>query len=139
MSIYDADFGPYIGAFTKDEDFARGLDKNLLANLDETGFVDPSDTSSATSILSREGTHANPSDFLKLLMRYNWADPTIPAATSIGKIKTPKPTWKYFLGATFPGLTIRRLLKTSGGYPNAAQLWPFRGGVIDFDPSAPPT
>jgi hypothetical protein len=138
MSIYDSDFGPYIGAFTSDKDFAAGLDKNLLENLDEEGFVDPTDSSSAANILANKGTFAHPGDFLKLLMRYNWADPTIPAATSIGKIKKPNLAWKYFLGATFPGLTIGRLLKATGGYPNAAELWPFPGGVIDYAPSAPP-
>ena len=138
FSIYDNDFGPYISAFTDNENFAKVLDLGLLANLDETGFVDPSDPTSAKNILAKGGTFANPKALLSLLMRYNWADPTIPAATTIGKIKNPNPNWKYFLGATFPGLTTTRLLKPSGGYPNINELWPFPGGVIDYASSAPP-
>jgi hypothetical protein len=138
MSIYDADFGPYIKAFTDNQLFAAVLDKSLLENLDETGLVDPSLPSTAKNILQNGGTHAQPTAFITLLMRYNWADPTIPAATNLGTIKNPNPKWKYFLGATFPGLTNMRLLKPSGGYPNIDQLWPFPGGVIDYAPSFPP-
>ena len=137
MSIYDNDFGPYIGAFTKSEDFAKTLDKDVLKNLDETGFVEPTDPTSAAFILAHGGTFAQPTAFVQLLMRYNWADPTIPAATNIGKIKNPNPMWKYFLGATFPGMTNTKLLSASG-YPNAAELWPIDGPVIDYAPSIPP-
>jgi hypothetical protein len=140
MSIYDADFGPYIAAFTNNPGFAKLLDIALLANLDETGFVSPvNGPTTALGILANGGTFANASAFVTLLMRYNWADPTIPAATNIGKIKNPNPAWKYFLGATFPGLTNTRLLKASGGYPNAAELWPVKDVVINYAPSIPPT
>lgn len=140
MSIYDADFGPYIAAFTNNKPFAKVLDDTILKALDETGFVDPNDPTTAKNILANGGTNANPDAFVALLMRYNWADPTIPAATNPGNIKKPNPKWKYFLGATFPGLTIGKILKPSGGYPSASELWPLQltGPVIDFAPSTPP-
>jgi hypothetical protein len=139
ISIYDADFGPYIEAFTNNKPFASVLDNTILKALDETGLVNPDDPTSAINILANKGTNANPDAFIALLMRYNWADPTIPAATSFSNIKRPNPNWKhYFLGATFPGLTIGKILKPVGGYPNASQLWPFPGPVIDFAPSTSP-
>jgi hypothetical protein len=138
MSIYDADFGPYIGAFTSDPDFAALLDATLLVGLDETGFVDPNDPTSALGILANGGTFQNQDAFVALLMRYNWADPTRPGATSAANIKKPDPNWKpYFLGATFPGLTISKILSTNG-YPNALQLYPVKAPVIDFARSNPP-
>ncbi len=139
MSIYDADFGPYIAAFTNNKVFSLLLDNALLKNLDETGFVSPvNGPTTALGILANGGTFANAAAFVTLLMRYNWADPTIPAATSIGNIKNPNSNWKYFLGATFPGLTNTKILKTSGGYPNAAELWPVKEVVIDYAPSTRP-
>lgn len=137
LSIYDADFGPYIGAFTRSQVFSKVLDESLLKNLDETGFADPNQPPSAQWILDNGGTFENQDAFVQLLMRYNWADPTIPAATNIGMIKNPNPKWKYFLGATFPGMTNTKLLGANG-YPNAAQLWPVAGVVIDYAPSIPP-
>ena len=135
LSIYDADFAPYIEAFTTDPVFAATLDATLLANLDETGFVSPDDPTSAAWILAHGGTFNNQDAFLALLMRYNWADPTIPAATTASAIAHPNPAWKYFLGATFPGQTTGALLDN---YPNAAQLWPNPGVTIDYAPSAAP-
>ncbi|HLM01644.1 MAG TPA: hypothetical protein VK400_11365 [Pyrinomonadaceae bacterium] len=138
MSIYDADFGPYIGAFTSDESFAGKLDL-LLGILDETGFIDPSDPTSAKGIIANGGTFQNQDAFVTLLMRYNWADPTIPAATLPQNIAHPNPSWKYFLGATFPGMTNTKILNPSAGYPNALQLYPVDSKPIDFAPSTPPS
>lgn len=135
LSIYDADFAPYIQAFTTDPTIAANLDATLLQNLDETGFVSPDDPTSAAWILANGGTFNNQDAFLALLMRYNWADPTIPAATTASAVAHPNPAWKYFLGATFPGQTTASLLDN---YPNAAQLWPNPGVTIDYAPSAPP-
>lgn len=136
MALYDADFGPYIGAFTNSQSFAAGFDTGVLEVIDETGFVHPDDPTSAKNILANNGTYANPDAIVQLLMRYNFSNPTIPAATS------PKPMdpGKVFfvLGATFPGLTDTKILKASGGYPNANQLWPLTGGEIQFEPSVPP-
>ena len=135
LSIYDADFAPYIEAFTTDPGFAATLDATLLVSLDETGFVSPDDPTSAAWILANGGVFNNQDAFLALLMRYNWADPTIPAATTASAIAQPNPDWKYFLGATFPGQTAGLLLDN---YPNAAQLWPNPGVTIDYAPSAAP-
>lgn len=135
LSIYDADFAPYIAAFTTDPAIAANLDATLLHNLDETGFVSPDDPTSAAWILANGGTFNNQEAFLSLLMRYNWADPTIPAATSASAVANPNPAWKYFLGATFPGQTTASLLDQ---YPNAAQLWPNPSVTIEYAPSAPP-
>lgn len=140
MAIYDADFGPYIGAFTNDPSFALSLDNNVLRNLDETGFVDPDDPTSAQSILASNGTYANPDAFVQLLMRYNWGDPTIPAALAATRKVAPdtRRTPKYFFGGTFPGLTVTKILKATGGYPHANQLWPLPSGEIEYAPSIPP-
>jgi hypothetical protein len=120
MAIYDADFGPYIGAFTNDQVFSLGLDQEVLANLDETGFVTDDDPTSAKNILFNNGTYANPDAFVQLLMRYNHADPTAP------------------INAVFPGLTATKILKRSGGYVNGNQLWPYPAGKIDYAPSVAP-
>jgi hypothetical protein len=119
MAIYDADFGPYIGAFTNSQAFSALLDLVLL-NLDETDFVSDDDPTSAVNILANNGTYANPDALVQLLMRYNHADPTAP------------------ITAIFPGLTDTKILKTSGGYPNANQLWPLPQKKIVFAPSVPP-
>lgn len=141
MSIYDADFGPYIGAFTSCEScesFAGKLDL-LLGILDETGFIDPSDPTSAKGIIANGGTFQNQDAFVTLLMRYNWADPTIPGATLPQNIVNRNPGWKYFLGATFPGMTNTKILNPSAGYQNAVQLYPVDSKPIDFAPSTPPS
>ena len=54
ISIYDADFGPYISAFTSQPPIATGLDKVLFL-MDELGLVEPSDPSSAAFILAHGG------------------------------------------------------------------------------------
>jgi len=136
MSIYDADFGPYIGAFTADQGFAGELDK-LLKIIDETGFIDPSDPTSAKGIIANGGTFQNPDAFVQLLMRYNWSDPTLPGSI-LGSTVNPPPNPKFFLGATFPGLTIAKLLNTTTGYPGASQLWPSPPVGITYAPSTKP-
>jgi hypothetical protein len=135
ISIYDADFVPYIKAFTNDPTFTPKLDA-LLEALDETGFIDPSDPTSAKGIHANGGVFKNPDDFITLLMRYNWADPTIPATQNNAEASVGG--WKYYLGATFPGLTNSRLLNQKHGYPSAAQLWPVTGNNIVYAPSTPP-
>lgn len=138
MAIYDADFGPYIGAFTNIESFAASLDKSVLEVIDETGFVDPDDPTSALNILANNGTYANPDAFVQLLMRYNFSNPTIPAAINPKSMDPNK--LLFVLGATFPGLTDTKILKAAGGYPGANQLWPVLGtpGGIVYAPSVPP-
>lgn len=120
MSIYDAPFGPYISAFTSIEPIADGLNAVLQA-LDESGIVEPTDPTSAAYILANGGVYKNSDAFVSLLMRYNFADPTIPGATSATNIADPQPAPKYFLGATFPGLTIGSILQS---YPDAVASWP---------------
>ncbi|MDQ3815368.1 MAG: hypothetical protein M3347_15730 [Armatimonadota bacterium] len=132
LSLYDADFRPYISAFTSNPPVALGLNA-ILTLLDETGIVDPTDPTSAAFILYHGGVAQNNTAFLKLLMRYNFADPTIPGAVAIPG-ETPPPA-KYFLGATFPGLTIGSILQN---YPDAPALWPNPPVKITFEPSNPP-
>jgi hypothetical protein len=138
LSIYDADFTPYITAFTDSPAFCETLDKTILANLDESGLgLDPDDPTTADNILANGGTFKNPQAFISLLMRYNFGDPTIPAATSFGNIlPTPTAFPRYFLGATFPGLTIAKILD---GYPASSDLWPLNAPKITYDPSLPPS
>jgi len=126
LSIYDAPFGPYIGAFTKYEEIAKALDNILLA-LDETGIITPDKPTSAAFILKHGGVFKNKEAFVKLLMRYNFADPTIPAATGAGIVP---PGAKYFMGGTFPGLTVGSILQN---YPDAASLWPSNPVPITFE------
>ncbi len=131
LSIYDAPFTPYISAFTSNFFIAAGLNKVLEA-LDESGIVEPTDPTSAAYILSHGGVFKNAPNFIKLLLRYNFADPAIPAATSKDAIANPQPNPKYFLGGTFPGLTIGSILQN---YPNAAELWPQASVPITFVPA----
>lgn len=132
LSIYDRDFAPYISAFTTNPTIALGLN-GVLSAMDESGLISPTDTSSAAFILANGGVAANNAGFLKLLMRYNFADPAIPAA-NVFPVNTPKKP-KYVLGATFPGLTVQRILEN---YPDAETLWPLPAPKITFAPSAPP-
>ncbi|WP_184543026.1 hypothetical protein [Mucilaginibacter sp. FT3.2] len=128
QAIYDADFAPYIGSFVEDDDIAKGLN-TILFLMDETGIIDPSDPTSAAFILENGGVQSNVSAFNCLLMRYNFADPTIPAATPAlgGK--------KYLFGGTFPGLTVGKILQN---YPAAPELWPSTPVPISFDESEQP-
>lgn len=133
QSFYDADFGPYISSFTSNPDIAKGLN-GILFVMDEKGIVEPTDPTSAAFILAHGGVAKNNASFIKLLMRYNFADPTIPAAAAF-PINTPaKP--KYVLTATFPGMTVGQTLQN---YTNAASLWPLPAPNIKFAPSTPPS
>jgi hypothetical protein len=129
ISLYDADFAPYISAFGS---IAGQLDL-LLGGLDETGIVDDDNPTSAAFILANGGVAANTVGFFSLLMRYNFADPTIPAAAVLPANTPANP--KYLLGATFPGLTNAAILQN---YPGATSLWPWPPQPITFAPSAPP-
>jgi hypothetical protein len=138
MSIYDADFEPYISAFFASPLIVAGLNQ-VISTLEEDGLVAADDPSSAANILANGGVRKNPAAFYQLHMRYNFADPTIPAIGQ-GGIENPGPTPpRYFLGATFPGLTIGRILDPTTGYPDAAALWPATGAPkINYEPSTPP-
>ncbi len=146
LSIYDADFVPYISAFLADPVIVYALNK-IVEGLDESGIVPDSDTSSAVYIRDHKGVANNSTGFIKLLMRYNFADPTIPAVGPGGMEnppKPPQPPFAYTLAATFPGLTVGMMLKPITGYPNALQLWPPAGPPPDgapkihYDPSSKP-
>jgi hypothetical protein len=126
LSIYDAPFSPYIGAFTKYEEIAKALDGILFA-LDETGIITDDKPTSAAFILKHGGVFKNKEAFVQLLMRYNFADPTIPAATGAGIVPAGA---KYFMGGTFPGLTVGNILQK---YPDAPSLWPATPVPITFE------
>ena len=99
--------------------------------MDETGIVEDEDPTSAKNILANDGVVNNPAEFYCLLMRYNFADPTIPAVAAV-------PTgakYKYLLNHTFPGLTIEKILDN---YPNAAELWPADAPQIEYAESKKP-
>ena len=132
VSIYDRDFSPYISAFTSNPTIAAGLD-GILHLMDETGIISPTDPTSAAFIEAHGGVAKNNAGFLSLLMRYNFADPTIPAANKF-PVNTPHNA-KYLLGATFPGLTVASILQN---YPAAETLWPLPAPEITFAASAPP-
>jgi hypothetical protein len=144
LSIYDRDFEPYIGSFLTNPIIVYGLTEILKA-LDEDGIVAPDDPTSAVSLVGSPGGLAtNAQNFYRLLMRYNFADPTIPAIGP-GGIANPPPTPpRYFLGATFPGLTVGKILDPKTGYPDAGVLWPSPEGTprppkIMYEPSDPPS
>jgi hypothetical protein len=128
QAIYDADFVPYISAFVDNPVIAMLLDE-VLRNIDETGLVSPKDPTSAVRILEKGGVGSNKAAFICLLMRYNFSDPTIPAATT-----SPKGQ-KFTLGYTFPGLTVGKILQN---YPDAQILWPLPAPAINFKASVPP-
>ncbi|MGY4537124.1 hypothetical protein ACVW0P_001540 [Mucilaginibacter sp. UYNi724] len=131
QSLYDADFAPYISSFVTNPVIAWGLDQIVNA-MDETGIFPASDPTSAISIKENGGVAQNPEAFNCLLMRYNFADPTIPASAKI-----PADTkYKYTLGVTFPGLTVGKVLQN---YPDAPALWPFPPADITYEQSTPPT
>lgn len=141
VSIYDGDFFDYIQSFTTNPSIAFGLN-GILSKMDETDLVDPDSPTSAQSILKdwkplplpgTGGVATHTDDFVKLLMRYNFADPTVPAA-NVFPVNTPEHA-KYLLGATFPGLTVGWILQN---YPQAGALWPLPAPKITFEPSTPP-
>jgi hypothetical protein len=128
QALYDADFKPYIDSFLENEFIAYFLNK-VLENMDESGIVDDSDPTSANYILNNGKVQGNPNEFYCLLMRYNFGDPTLPAAAKTTKIG------KYLLTYTFPGLTVSNILDN---YPDAEKLWPTTPVAIDFAESEKP-
>jgi len=128
QAIYDADFVPYISSFVDNPNVALLLNL-LLDSIDETGIVKPDDPTSAVSIAENGGVVYNKAEFICLLMRYNFSDPTIPAATKSASGQ------KFILGYTFPGLTVGKIL---ANYPGAKELWPSKPVQINFDKSVPP-
>jgi hypothetical protein len=138
LSIYDADFRPYITAFTNVLPIAALLD-GIVGSMDESGLYPgwQTDKNSAIQIVKDAkpdgtgGVNKHPDEFIQLLMRYNFADPVIAASSSTKpNVFTPPPPRKYTLGATFPGLTVGQILKH---YPQAPALWPFPPPPIKFD------
>lgn len=129
MSLYDNDFAPYISAFFTIPQVVTGL-TNLLYIMDESGIpgLKPDDPSTAANIIKNGGVVKNASAFYCLLMRYNFADPTLAAGSA-------EPGAKYILGATFPGLTVGKILNN---YPAAKELWPFPPVKINFQKSTAP-
>ncbi len=129
MSLYDNDFAPYISAFFTIPAVVAGL-TNLLHIMDESGIpgLKPDDPSTAANIIKNGGVVKNASAFYCLLMRYNFADPTLAAGSSTAGAK-------YVLGATFPGLTVGKILSN---YPNAKTLWPFPPVETSFQKSTAP-
>jgi hypothetical protein len=139
LSIYDADFGPYIGSFFSDPTIVDSLNA-LLKTLDEDGLIALDDPTSAASILAHGGVKENAEHFYQLLMRYNFADPTIPAIGPGRMANPPSAPPRYTLGATFPGLTIAKILDATTGYPDVGILWPSPEGTpppppITYEPS----
>ena len=128
QALYDADFKPYIDSFVNDTDIAGGLNF-ILEHMDESGIVKDTDPTSAKYIIDNGKVEENPNEFYCLLMRYNFADPTIPAAAKITSLN------KYLLTHTFPGLTIEKILDN---YPNARELWPSKAPAINFAESKKP-
>jgi hypothetical protein len=127
QAIYDADFLPYIGAFTSQPSIAAGLD-GVLSLMDESGIVPDTDPTSAKFILSHGGVYKNALPFVNLLMRYNFSDPTIPATTGAGINPVAHP--KFLFVGTFPGLTVGKILQN---YPDAQTLWPSPAVPVTFD------
>jgi hypothetical protein len=137
MSIYDAEFAPYIGAFVADKTIAAGL--NLILELsDESGIVPDTDPTSANYILAHGKVQKNADAFNCFLMRYNFGDPTMAAGSHTNTDKHAKPGTppKYTFGTNFPGLTVGKVL---ANYANAKTLWPFPLGPIKFEPTSKPT
>lgn len=120
LSLYDAEFVPYISAFTSIPSIAQGLDL-LLSNMDETGIIADDDPSSAVSILARGGVAQNNEQTIQLLQRYNFGDPDI-AGVAGDSLILPSGQQRYSFHATFPGMTVGDVLNN---YPNASKLWPW--------------
>lgn len=120
LALYDADFEPYISAFTVHPAIAQQLDL-LLSALDETGIVADDDPTSAASILARGGVEQNNEQLIQLLLRYNFGDPNLSGAAGDALI-LPSGGQRYSFHATFPGLTVGDVIDN---YPNAGKLWPW--------------
>ena len=120
LSIYDGDFRPYISAFTGDRDIASQLD-DVLKILDETGIVSDKDHSSAAYIRTHGGVAQNNEEFIQLLMRYNFGDPTLAGTTGTLDL-VPEADRRYAFHAVFHGLTVGDVINN---YPQADKLWPW--------------
>lgn len=129
QALYDADFAPYISAFVNVPAIAAGLNF-VLSIADESGIIDPENPTSAAYISANGGVVTNPDAFNCFLMRYNFADPTLPAS-----LKPTRAVQKYLFQGTFPGLTVGNILQN---YPDANILWPFPAVDITFPPSTAP-
>ena len=68
LSIYDADFEPYISSFLTDPKIVKGLNTLLLA-MDESGIVPDSDQTSAKYIRQNGGVRKNENLFIQLFFR----------------------------------------------------------------------
>lgn len=119
LSLYDADFEPYISAFTNVPPIAQQLNL-LLTALDESGIVADDDPTSAAAILARGGVAQNNEQFIQLLLRYNFGDPTL--TSTAGVLDLAAGSKRYAFHATFPGLTVGDVIDN---YPNADKLWPW--------------
>jgi hypothetical protein len=128
QALYDADFGPYISAFVNVPAIAEALN-GILYIADESGIVEDTDPTSAVFMRNNGGVAANADSFNCFLMRYNFADPTIPASLK------PVAGQKYILSGTLPGLTVGKILEK---YPDAKTLWPSPAVDIAFGQSIPP-
>ncbi|MEA2785843.1 MAG: hypothetical protein QOF71_1947 [Candidatus Eremiobacteraeota bacterium] len=137
QAFYDGDFAAYIGAFTNEPATAAALTALLYA-VDESGIVPDSDPTSAKAIIAAGGVAVASAQFNCLLMRYNFGNPVLPGTSGApSDVKA-----NYGLIATFPGLTVGKLL-AKNGYPNSQTLWPFPPPPkIDFQttptPQCPP-
>jgi hypothetical protein len=120
LSLYDADFEPYISAFTLVPAIAQQLNL-LLTVLDETGIVADDDPTSAAAILARGGVAQNNEQFIQLLLRYNFGDPNLSGAPGDALI-LPSTGQRYSFHTTFPGLTVGDVINN---YPDAGKLWPW--------------
>ncbi|MES2556920.1 MAG: hypothetical protein V4604_12260 [Bacteroidota bacterium] len=129
QALYDADFAPYISAFVNVPAIAIGL--NYVLSITDEIDVDPNDPTSAAFILANGGVVSNPDAFNCFLMRYNFADPTLPAS-----LAPVSKTQKYLFQGTFPGLTVGNILQN---YPDANTLWPFPAAPIEFAQSVAPS
>lgn len=128
QALYDADFAPYISAFVNVPAIALALDA-ILHIADESGIVEDTDPTSAVYMRNNGGVAGNADSFNCFLMRYNFADPTIPASLK------PAKGQKYILNGTFPGLTVGKILER---YPDAQTLWPSPATEINFAQSVAP-
>jgi hypothetical protein len=123
ISIYDADFAPYIKSFVQQPVIAAGLN-GILSIMDESNIpgIDANGPNSAHTIMKLGGVQAAPDQFNCLLMNYNFADPTAPGMAYNAPGTAPNPIF----GATFPGLTVGKILQYySFNDAKGSELYPF--------------
>lgn len=120
LALYDAEFVPYISAFTSVPSIAQQLDL-LFSLMDETGIVADDEPSSASAILARGGAGQNNEETIALLRRYNFGDPDI-AGVAGDALILPAGGQRYSFHATFPGMTVGDVLNN---YRDAGKLWPW--------------